>query len=46
LPHPWHAEVPRPGIEPVPHSSNNARSLTHYATRELHWFLKDQLGQE
>ena len=38
--HPQHGEVPRSGMEPAPRSdpsciSDNARSLTHWATREF-----------
>ena len=50
-PHPQHAEVPRPGSNPchrsdLSHSSDDARSLTPWATRELlvaqfqHWEKK------
>lgn len=36
----WHVEIPGPGIKPVytsdlSHFSNNARSLTYYATGDL-----------
>ena len=34
LPHQWHVEVPRLGKNSQ-HSSDNARPLTHWATREL-----------
>ena len=33
-PHPWHAEVHRPGIEPEP-QQGQCRVLNHQATREL-----------
>ena len=41
--HLWHVEVPEPGTEPAPqqrpkplsHNSDNTKSLTHWATREL-----------
>ena len=43
-PHPWHVEVPRPGIEPAIQQwpkrlCNNAGYLTHCATRELQVLL-------